>query len=132
MYEEESMFKSDLENNFFDRLFFLGQIKCDVYEDEKCYTVKCDVPGVTSDSINVVFEDGVLRVKVEFPSKTGMLRISERPVGKFQRSFDFKFVDREKISASLRNGVLTIILPKRKDSLFIKVEDWDNKEDIKV
>lgn len=39
--------------------------------------------------------------------------ISERPVGEFQRTFTFLAkVDRENIKANLRNGILTVVVPK--------------------
>jgi HSP20 family protein len=43
--------------------------------------------------------------------------LSERPYGKFERNFMFdENIDTEKISAELKNGVLTIDLPKSDDT----------------
>lgn len=39
--------------------------------------------------------------------------VSERSVGEFQRTFAFPAkVDRERIKANLKNGILTVVVPK--------------------
>lgn len=41
--------------------------------------------------------------------------VSERSVGEFQRTFNFPGkVDRDAVKASLKNGILTVVVPKLK------------------
>lgn len=79
-----------------------------------------DLPGVTDKDINVELTGDVLTVsaerKVQVPTGYSVHR-QERPALKFARSFTLPFkVDAEKIGAALKNGELTISLPKAPES----------------
>jgi HSP20 family protein len=67
--------------------------------------------------IDVKFADGVLTIKgekkEEREEKKKDYYLSERRFGSFQRSFRVpEGVDADKIDASFKNGVLTVMLPK--------------------
>jgi HSP20 family protein len=92
----------------------------DAYETESAFVVKLDLPGVTSDNIDLGYERNTLTVRgtrapaIQAP-ENGEMKVffAERATGSFQRSLRFpQFVDSERISASLDNGVLTITVPK--------------------
>ena len=89
----------------------------DVYETEDRYVVTAEVPGVSRDAIDVAVHDNRLtlrgtRAGDEEPSAQHFHQI-ERGHGTFQRTFQFADpVLTDAISADLKDGVLTIMLPK--------------------
>ncbi|NIP31518.1 MAG: Hsp20 family protein [Candidatus Dadabacteria bacterium] len=101
--------------------------KINVAENEKSYVVTAEVPGVDKDKIDIDIKDNTLTIKGEKSfekkeEKENYLRI-ERSYGKFQRSFYLdENVDREKIDAKYKDGVLEIILPKKEEATPKKIE----------
>jgi len=90
----------------------------DVYETEDRYVLTIEVPGVTRDDIDVAVHDNRLRlrgVRPARPAEGGTVHFHqvERGHGSFERTFQFADpVETDGISADLRDGVLTITLPK--------------------
>ena len=84
------------------------------------YTITALVPGLSSDAVNIQFNNGVLTVDGEYPESQleGQdVHLSELPVGKFSRSIEFNNpVAAEKIEASLKDGVLTLRIPKAEEA----------------
>ncbi len=98
------------------------QIKVDVKEDDKSYTVKADIPGVKKEDIHVSIEGNQVSIsaesKMEEEEKKGekVLR-SERYYGKVARSFTLAHeVDDAKAQAKYSDGVLELTLPKKATS----------------
>jgi HSP20 family molecular chaperone IbpA len=88
----------------------------DIIERKDDIVVTADMPGVDDKSIDITLEKNVLTiygaVEPEMPANH-RLAASEYGVGDYQRSFTLTDeIDREKIQASVNNGVLKIILPK--------------------
>jgi HSP20 family protein len=93
----------------------MGWPQTDVVENDKEYRVTAELPGLEEKDIDLTFQDGVLTLKgekkVEHDDEGA--RYSERYHGRFQRSVSLGTdVDEEKVSASFKNGVLTVVLPK--------------------
>jgi HSP20 family protein len=91
--------------------------RADVHEDENAFVVQLDLPGVEKDNIKVKFGDDTLVVSGERKHESNAdeknFHRVERAYGSFTRSISVpKDVDSEKISASFKNGVLEITLPK--------------------
>ena len=95
----------------------------DVIEKEDAYELHLDMPGVESENLEVVFDQGELSVRglvVASPEGTDLL-YNERPRASFSRTFSIaEGIDPDKITARLDNGVVTIelgktaaVLPKR-------------------
>jgi len=89
----------------------------DIVDEEACYKITAEVPGLTEKDVDVSLAGDTLTVKgekrQEREQKTGNYRLTERSYGAFRRSFMLpEGVDREKIAASVANGVLTVTLPK--------------------
>ncbi len=88
----------------------------DILEHGDELLVVADVPGASSDSIDVRFEDGMLEIQAAVPPRecdghTSLLR--EYDVGDYYRSFQVsEAIDAGKISAQYADGVLTLHLPK--------------------
>jgi HSP20 family molecular chaperone IbpA len=88
----------------------------DIYEDENGLVLYADLPGVTSDSLNLQVQDNKLtlfgRVSQTVESDAEVLH-REYETGDFLRSFILSDeVDHERITAGLNNGVLKVVLPK--------------------
>lgn len=88
----------------------------DIFETGNDWLVVADVPGATSESVDLNLEDGILSVTAKVPARgpgeSGFLR-REYGVSNFERRFRIgEGVDAEGIEASIDSGVLTIRLPK--------------------
>lgn len=87
----------------------------DVYEDEREYLLALDLPGIERDGLDVSLDDGRLVIRGERKSREGLnARRTERPQGRFVRTFSLPdAVDRGRIAADYKDGVLLLHLPKR-------------------
>jgi HSP20 family protein len=103
----------------------------DVAETKNELVVKAEVPGMDAKDINISLSDGMLTVKgekkQEREEKEADYHLVESSYGAFTRSIQLPTeVQSDKISASYRNGVLTVILPKsdgpQKKEIKVKVE----------
>lgn len=89
----------------------------DVEDKTDKVVVRADVPGVKPEDIQVTLENGVLTLSGERKSETEekgkeFTRV-ERTYGKFFRSFTLpQGADPDKISATTKEGVLEVIVPK--------------------
>jgi HSP20 family protein len=89
----------------------------DVNETENEFKVVAELPGLEQKDVDVSLHDGVLTLKGEKKSESEGALYSERWHGQFQRSLQLgPEVDPEKVSASFKNGVLSITLAKRADA----------------
>jgi HSP20 family protein len=93
---------------------------CNTYEDEQGFWVEAALPGLDRKDINIVFEDGVLTVKGEQKQDDTLKRTyfaREIGWGEFSRSFRLpNNVDPSKVSASYKEGLLTVQIPKREET----------------
>ena len=92
----------------------------DVSENESGLLVKAELPGMAQDDVEVDVDDNVLTLKGEKKQehkeeKENYLRV-ERSYGSFQRSFVLpSWVKQDDITASFKDGVLEVTLPKAED-----------------
>jgi len=98
----------------------------DIVERKDDIVIMADMPGVGKDSVDITLENKVLtiygKVDAEIPEKH-KLYISEYGIGDYQRVFNInEEIDRDKIEASVKNGVLKIILPKSEALKARKIE----------
>jgi len=90
----------------------------DVFETPTLYVVTAEVPGLAREHIELAVQDARLTIRGERPSAgpetaTRHYHQVERGHGRFQRTFEFlDAVDANGITADLRDGVLTVTLPK--------------------
>ena len=89
----------------------------EVNESDKDVTVRAELPGMDEKDVEVSLHDGVLTLKGEKKSETNGAVYTERWHGQFQRSLQVgPDIDPEQVSASFKNGVLTVILAKRPEA----------------
>ena len=90
----------------------------DVKETPDAYQFKADLPGILEADLEISLEGTRLTVagkREEEAVKEGeRIHLSERSHGRFSRTFTLpEDVEGEKVVAELRNGVLTLMVPKR-------------------
>jgi len=83
--------------------------------DEKVH-IEVDMPGVTSDSLDVTVQDGRLRIAAErkAPEEERKVYADHRRYGRFENLLALpEEIDAESIAAELYNGVLHLALSKK-------------------
>jgi HSP20 family protein len=89
--------------------------KIEVAETEKQITVSAEIPGMEEKDVELLLKDGNLMVRGETKSETEDKgrQWSERFYGRFERQIPVGLdIDEDKVAASFKNGVLTIVCPK--------------------
>jgi HSP20 family protein len=90
--------------------------RTDIYENDEKIVIVADVPGADENSIDLTLEKNILSIKafVDPVDPEGFaLAFWEYGIGDFERSFKISDeVDRESIEASVKNGVLRVVLTK--------------------
>src|SRR5690242_11201178 len=88
----------------------------DIFETPEALTVVLEMPGVDRDSIEANVENSVVTIqgRIDFSKYEGMQPVyTEYIVGHYARSFEISHqLDQTKISAQMKDGVVTIVLPK--------------------
>ena len=97
----------------------------DIIERKDDIVVIADMPGVDDKSVDITLEKNVLTiygmVEADIP-ENHRLFLSEYGVGDYQRVFTLTDeVDRDKIQATVNNGVLRLILPKAESAKTKKI-----------
>ena len=119
-------------NSFFDLLSdtgsmfqnrFFQEIKMDVHETEDNYQVTADLPGYAKEDITVDYENDILSIsatrkseKVDKDEKGQIIR-QERSSGSVHREIYLKGINEEGITATLTEGVLNLVLPKKEPTI---------------
>jgi len=93
----------------------------DLYEDKDNLVFKAELPGMKKEDIDISLQEGLLTVsgerKEEKKQESSETYRSERYVGRFQRTFSLPTaVDESKITATYKDGVLTVTLPKSEEA----------------
>jgi len=98
----------------------------DIYETESGFLLALDLPGIDREALEIDAEDNRLIVKGTRTVTESKQYRTERPRGKFLRTFSVPgSVDQSRIGAEYKDGVLQIRLPKR-------TEQKPKKIDIKI
>ena len=93
----------------------------DIAESDKAYEIKAELPGLDEKNIEVKLTNGSLMIKgektEEKEEKKKDYHLQERHFGSFERCFRVpEGVDADKIEANFKNGVLTLMLPKKPEA----------------
>lgn len=113
-------------DRFFDEFFrdpffarvssWTSPIRADVKETDNEYIVEAEMPGVRKEDIIIDLNNDVLTLGVDVKQERnededGYI-YRERRSGSFRRSFTVPNIDNEKVKASYKDGLLTVVLPK--------------------
>lgn len=102
-------------------------ILCDMKETPDRYTICAEVPGVKKEDMKIAVHEGVLEIsgeqKQEKEEKDEKHHLIERRYGKFSRKLRLPHdADPTKISADLKDGILTLRVPKSERSKPVEIK----------
>ena len=93
-------------------------VRVNLSETDDAYHVQAELPGLTEKEIKLSLEDGLLTLQGEKSARReekNDYHLVECSYGSFRRQVHLpKAVDESKVSASFKNGILSIDLPKDK------------------
>ena len=98
----------------------------DIYETDQELVLMADVPGLSKENLEIHLDKDVLTLEGAMddsfgPGETELLR--EYRTGRYLRRFTLgELIDREGISAKLKNGELKLVLPKAKEAKPRRIE----------
>lgn len=125
-FRDLARLQSEMSRLFDERPFTAGESvgwtpAVDIYEDEEAVTVRFELAGVDPKDVDVRFENGVLTLrgerKLEKEDKRDHYHRIELGYGTFTRSFSLPAtIDPTNIRAEAKNGMLSVILPKRAEA----------------
>ena len=98
----------------------------DILETSDQYIVSAEVPGMSREDLDIRVHDGRLiisGVRRERTPQCEQYHRVERGHGSFSRTFQLPVpVDGERVTADLRDGVLTVICPKAADAAARRIQ----------
>ena len=111
----------------FQEIFSAEFPRVDVSDKEDSICVKAELPGMVKDDISVEIEDLMLEIKGERKDESieegETYYRKEIGSGSFSRHFQLpSSIDPEKIEASFKDGILTIVIPKVDEAKPLKVK----------
>jgi HSP20 family molecular chaperone IbpA len=99
--------------------------RTDIYETKNHLLLLTDMPGVDQESVDITLERNILTIHgtVNPPAVEGYcLSHSEYGIGDFHRVFTLSNeIDREGIQATVKHGVLKLVLPKSQRAIPKKI-----------
>ncbi|SFM72547.1 Hsp20/alpha crystallin family protein [Thermodesulforhabdus norvegica] len=87
----------------------------DIYETSDALIVLADMPGVAPENVDIDVRDDTLTIRgtVDMPGKDENPVLVEYEVGDYYRQFTLgRAIDQSRIEASMKDGVLKLVLPK--------------------
>jgi HSP20 family protein len=111
---------SELDNNIHTEYPYIQ-----LYEEDTRYIIKAALPGLKKEDVNIEINNNLLTIEGEKKSdySEGSYLRKERTFGKFKKTVKFgEGIDHEKVNADLKDGILTIELPKSQKAAIRKIE----------
>jgi HSP20 family molecular chaperone IbpA len=88
----------------------------DIFETDQALTVVLEMPGVVKENLDVNVENDILTIegRIDYSKYEGLSPVyTEYNVGHYVRSFQISSkIEQGEISAELKDGVMTLVLPK--------------------
>jgi HSP20 family protein len=88
----------------------------DIFETDQALTVILEMPGVAKDSVDISVENDVLTIagRIDYSTYEALQPLyTEYNIGHYVRSFQISSkIEQGAISAELKDGVMTLVLPK--------------------
>ena len=87
----------------------------DIFETPQALVLVADMPGVAGDQVTIDLKENLLTIlgQVSPPSEKQIILAQEYAIGDYYREFQVgELIDKDKIEAGVKNGVLTLTLPK--------------------
>ncbi|MCI6728853.1 MAG: Hsp20/alpha crystallin family protein [Clostridiales bacterium] len=119
-YYDPFQMMRDMERQFFGEDSF-GAFRTDIRDEGNAYTLEAELPGFDKEDIDIQLSDNNLTIsashKEESSRKEGKYVRRERSFGSYSRSFDVSDIDTAGIKAAYKNGVLSLNLPKKTETV---------------
>lgn len=119
-YYDPFQMMRDMERQFFGEDAF-GAFRTDIRDEGNAYTLEAELPGFDKEDIDIQLSDNNLTIsashKEENSRKEGKYVRRERSFGSYSRSFDVSDIDTAGIKAAYKNGVLSLNLPKKTETV---------------
>jgi HSP20 family protein len=88
----------------------------DIFETDQALTVILEMPGVAKDNVEVSVENDIVTIqgRIDYSKYETLVPVyTEYNVGNYVRSFQLSSkIDQSRISAVLKDGVMTLVMPK--------------------
>ena len=98
----------------------------DIFETEQAVTVMAEMPGVEKAGVDINLDDDVLTIQGTRTTDIGKeetMLLREYESGSYMRRFTIsETINRDKIEATMQNGILTLVLPKVEPAKPRKIE----------
>jgi HSP20 family protein len=98
----------------------------DIFETDGVLTVVMEMPGVDKNNVDVKVENDVVMIegRIDFSHYDGLQPVyTEYNVGNYGRGFQLSSkIDQDRISAELKDGVMTLVLPKAEKVIARKIK----------
>jgi HSP20 family protein len=115
---DEAITKSDVKGGVTERTrdgrTYIPRV--DIYTEKENLYLVADMPGADESTVSITLDKDILTIEGHVDEKTingRKLSHAEYGIGDYFRSFTLSDeIDREKIEASMKNGVLRVYLPK--------------------
>ena len=111
----------NMERSFFGANNVVSAFRTDVSDNGSAFILESELPGFKKEDIGIDIKNDCLTISVERKldeenKKADFLK-RERFYGSFSRSFDMTGINTEEISARYADGILTLTLPKKVETV---------------
>lgn len=118
---DNEVFSSDFISSPFPSQMASFEPRIDIRETEKTFELNAELPGLSKDNFKLTLDNDHLILegekKHEHENRNGHYYRTERSYGAFKRTFKLTdSVNKKKIRAAYRDGILRITLPKSKEA----------------
>jgi len=114
----DEMFNTSFKSLLNDSAFSGRNLYANIVEEKDKYVVKAEVPGLSEDDIKLDFENGTVSIEASYKEESNNSFRS----GSWSWSYYVPGVDADNINASLKDGILTVDLPKQEKALSKKIQ----------
>ena len=96
-------------------------------EKEGSFNLTVEIPGISKEDITVTVDNGIVTLsgkkETETEEKNTDYYVKETRSGSFSRSFRLPGeIDETKVDATYKDGVLTVVMPRKEESKTKKIE----------
>lgn len=108
---------------FFGDSMPMDTCRTDIRDEGDSLVIESELPGFDKDNITVDISDGFLTLNAvhnaenDEKDENGRYIRRERSCSSYQRTFDISGIDADNISAECKNGILTMRLPKKQQTV---------------
>ena len=111
----------EMERSFFGNGSALSAFRTDVIDTGDAYKLEAELPGFNKEDIQLDVENDCLTISAERKQNSEEKKHNvikrERFYGSYSRSFDVSGIQVDQITAAYKDGVLTLNMPKKQETL---------------